>query len=332
MHSLLALSASHLAWLTGCPLAANIAFEHRGVALKGLHEAIGSFVRGNSDAVLAASLLLSWQATEWLVETKAAHHIFLINFRRDWTRLMHGTFSVSFVNALGEFATNISKIIDAMQPWQNESRFEDFIAEKNTFPTAPPSPDTPFNNPKHADLDALRVASLQLRKLEAYLKGDIEGTEAIIQLINFVEGLRTLSPNHTTTQRFDMLDPLRTWLLWLPVTYVQKERMPLSAFVILAYYYTTALMVEPLFPEIGAAYFGSLSLSPIEEIARRLVSFNTCQTSQEDFQTALNLMAYPMDMAYKFRIRMGLVLPEGVALLRQVICAHHVRAEGRSIS
>ena len=71
MHSLLALSASHLAWLTGCPLAANIAFEHRGVALKGLHEAIGSFVRENSDAVLAASLLLSWQAAEWLVETKS---------------------------------------------------------------------------------------------------------------------------------------------------------------------------------------------------------------------------------------------------------------------
>ncbi|KAH6668311.1 hypothetical protein B0J14DRAFT_159287 [Halenospora varia] len=300
MHSLLALSASHLAWLTGCSLTANIAFEHRGVALKGLHEAIGSFLRENSDAVLAASLLLSWQATEW----------------RDWTRLMHGT----------------SSIIDAMQPWKNESRLEDFIAEKSTFPTAPPSPDTPFNYPKHTDLDALQLASLQLRKLEAYLKDDIEGTEAVAQLINFVEGLRRLSPSHTTTQRFDMLDPLRTWLLWLPVRYVQQAQMPLSAFVVLAYYYTIALIVEPLFPEIGAAYFGSLSLNPIEEIARRLVSLNACETSQEDFQTALNFMAYPMDMAYKFRIRMGLVLPERVALLRQVIFAHHARAMARSMS
>jgi hypothetical protein len=42
-----------------------MAYEHRGVALKGLHEAIGAFSRENSDAVLAASLLLSWQATEW---------------------------------------------------------------------------------------------------------------------------------------------------------------------------------------------------------------------------------------------------------------------------
>jgi hypothetical protein len=219
-----------------------------------------------------------------------------------------------------------------MQPWKNESRFEDFIAEKSTFPTAPPSPDTPFNYPKHTDLDALQLASLQLRKLEAYLKDDIEGTEAVAQLINFIEGLRTLSPSHTTTQRFDMLDPLRTWLLWLPVRYMQQAQMPLSAFVVLAYYYTIALIVEPLFPEIGAAYFGSLSLNPIEEIARRLVSLNACETSQEDFQTALNFMAYPMDMAYKFRIRMGLVLPKRVALLRQVIFAHHARAMARSMS
>jgi transcription factor-like protein len=101
MHSLLALSASHLAWLTGCPLTANMVFEHRGIALKGLRNAIGSFLRENSDAILAASLLLSWQATEWLVEIKAVTHTFLISFRRDWTRLMHGTSSVNLGYALG---------------------------------------------------------------------------------------------------------------------------------------------------------------------------------------------------------------------------------------
>lgn len=69
MHALLALSASHLAWLTDCPLTATLAVEHRGVALKGLHEAIGAFSRENSDAVLAASLLLSWQAQEWSVKS-----------------------------------------------------------------------------------------------------------------------------------------------------------------------------------------------------------------------------------------------------------------------
>jgi len=70
MHALLALSATHLAWLTDCPLTSNMAYVHRGIALKGLHEAIGEFSRGNSDAVLAASLLLSWQTKEWSVESQ----------------------------------------------------------------------------------------------------------------------------------------------------------------------------------------------------------------------------------------------------------------------
>lgn len=65
MSSVLAFSAAHLAWLTGSSETNHLAYYHRGIALKGLQEAIGSFSRQTSDAVLAASILLSWQATEW---------------------------------------------------------------------------------------------------------------------------------------------------------------------------------------------------------------------------------------------------------------------------
>jgi hypothetical protein len=67
MSAVLALSASHLAWETNDSETEHLAYHHRGVALKGLHEAIGSFSRDNSEAILAASMLLSWQATEWYV-------------------------------------------------------------------------------------------------------------------------------------------------------------------------------------------------------------------------------------------------------------------------
>lgn len=65
MESLLAFSAMHIAFLTDCPIVGNMAYEHRGRALGGLHEAISSFSYETSDAVLAASLVLSWQATDW---------------------------------------------------------------------------------------------------------------------------------------------------------------------------------------------------------------------------------------------------------------------------
>jgi hypothetical protein len=283
MHALLALSATHLAWLTDCPLTANMAYVHRGIALKGLHEAIGEFSRGNSDAVLAASLLLSWQTKEW----------------RGWTQLMHGT----------------SSVIDAMQPWKNESQFGDFIAEQSTFPTAPPSPagSQPLSQPRKHDLDALQRAYAQLQKVEIHLKENGEDPQAIQRLMTFVREVRKVSPSHTAAQRFEMLNPLRTWLFWLPVMFLQQTRGSQSALVILAHYYTVALVVEPLFPEVGAAYFGSLSLGPIEEIARRLFSINVSQTSNTDMQTPLNLMEYPIDMVSQFRSRQGWVQPERTA-------------------
>jgi hypothetical protein len=65
MHSILAFSASHMAWISQSSETRNLAFQHAGIGLKGLHEGIANFTRANSDAVLASSLLLAWQATDW---------------------------------------------------------------------------------------------------------------------------------------------------------------------------------------------------------------------------------------------------------------------------
>jgi hypothetical protein len=203
-----------------------------------------------------------------------------------------------------------------MQPWKNESQFGDFIAEQSTFPTAPPSPapgSKKLSNPRKQDLDSLQRAYAQLQKVEAHLKESNEEVKAIQQLMTFVRGVRKVSPSHTAAQRFEMLNPLRAWLFWLPIVFLQQTRGSPSALVTLAHYYTVALVVEPMFPEVGASYFGSLSLGPIEEIARRLFSINVSQTSDADMQTPLNLMEYPIDMVSKFRARMGWVQPERTA-------------------
>jgi len=202
-----------------------------------------------------------------------------------------------------------------MQSWQNESQFGDFIAERSTFPTAPPSPapgGKKLSNPRKQDLDALQSAYTQLQRVEAHLKENNEDPKAIQQLMTFVRGVRKVSPSHTASQRFDLLNPLRTWLFWLPVMFLQQPRGSPSALVILAHYYTVALVVEPLFPEVGAAYFGSLSLGPIESIARRLFSISISGPGS-DMSTPLNLMEYPIDMVSKFRGRMGWIQPERTA-------------------
>ncbi|KAK4104777.1 hypothetical protein N658DRAFT_188789 [Parathielavia hyrcaniae] len=279
LHALLAFSAMHLAYLTGCPAVGNMAYEHRGIALKGLQEAISTFSRGTSDAILAASLVLSWQATDW----------------RSWTQLMQGT----------------SSVIEAMEPWKHESQFGDFIAESSTFPTAPPSPtpDHQPSQPREDDLEAFQRALQQLQKLETFLKKNREDTKAVAQLITFMKGSRKVTSSLSVAQQFDRLKPLRTWLFWLPVMYLQRNGASPSALVVIAQYYTAALLMERLFPEIGAAYFGSMTIGPVEQIARRLYSLRNSGHADGDVQTPLGLMEFPIEAVNEFRSRMGWVQP-----------------------
>lgn len=65
MNSLMAFSAAHLAWITGNQDTNRLAYHHQGSAMQGLRTAISSFSEDNCEAILAASILLSWQATEW---------------------------------------------------------------------------------------------------------------------------------------------------------------------------------------------------------------------------------------------------------------------------
>jgi hypothetical protein len=65
MSAILAFGATHLAAETGSVDTRNLAYHHRGVALNGLHMAIGNFSQESSDAILAASILLSWHAPDW---------------------------------------------------------------------------------------------------------------------------------------------------------------------------------------------------------------------------------------------------------------------------
>jgi hypothetical protein len=277
MHSLLAFSAMHIAHLTGCPLVGNLEYEHRGVALKGLQQAIGSFSRETSDAVLAASLVLSWQATDW----------------RSWTQLMQGTLSV----------------MDAMEAWKNESLFVDFINDSRTFPTAPPSPalDHKSSQPAKEDLDAYQQTLQQLQTVEAYLKHSKQEalTKSMGLLISFLKGSRKVSPTYSVVQQFDRLRPLRTYLFWLPIEFLQKNGASPNALVTMAQYYMVSLLMERLFPEIGAAYFGSLCIGPAEDIARRLFAMSQSSGGEPSITKPLALMEFPIETVKEFRSRMG---------------------------
>lgn len=64
MHALLAFAAMHIGIFTSCRLVGKMVLEYRQSALIGLRNAIETFSRETSDAILGASIVLSWQATD----------------------------------------------------------------------------------------------------------------------------------------------------------------------------------------------------------------------------------------------------------------------------
>lgn len=200
----------------------------------------------------------------------------------------------------------MGQVIQAMDSWADRSEFTDFIAESSTFPTAPPSPipDHKPSQPRQEDLEVFERTLQQLQKVEQYLKQKREDPKTFSRLIGFLKGARKVSPTLEASQQFDRLQPLRTWMFFLPVMCLQQTRVTPSTLVVIAHHYTVGLVMERLFPEIGTAYFGSMAVRPLERIADHL--FSKAQTEHDlDLQAPNNLMSYPLAMVNEFRFRMG---------------------------
>ncbi|KAH0614035.1 uncharacterized protein H6S33_005921 [Morchella sextelata] len=270
MHSLLALSASHLSWLTACSATMHLAYQHRGLALKGLQKAIGSFCKENSDAVLAASILLSWQATDW----------------RTWASLMQGT----------------STVIDEMQEWKGESQLSDFIEEKQIFGRTPYRPQI-VNSER--DRQVLNHIFNSLERLQPYVSGKVEEERGLNELINFIQNLKNYIPIQSPEEQFEHIYPLRSWLFFLPIDFVKRVERDPDVMILLAHFYGVALAVEPLFPAVGAAYFGTMSIGPIEEIHKTLLRLNSEGVEGKVLEWPISLMDFPLEMVHEFKLRMG---------------------------
>ncbi|RMZ75991.1 hypothetical protein DV738_g5155, partial [Chaetothyriales sp. CBS 135597] len=277
MSALLAMSAYHLAWQTQNVDTKNLAYHHQGVALKGLHEAIGAFSRDNSDAILAASMLLSWQAAEW----------------RPWASLQQG----------------VSTVMNAMRPWAHESdlaqylNFQRSMARGMTSSTpAYPTPTIPMSN---ENLRRVEEMMGELHNLKVRLANNEELAEHVGRLLEYLRQLQQSFPIPAPEQAFIRLQPLRELIFWLPPLILRAGEYDLGPFTVLAHLYATALILEPLFPEIGGAYFGEMCLAPLEKIHDILRTRRNSQPQASDFQVALSLVEVPMQMATMYRSRQG---------------------------
>ncbi|KAK5016387.1 hypothetical protein LTR60_002426 [Cryomyces antarcticus] len=203
--------------------------------------------------------------------------------------------------------TGTKTIVAHMQPWRHESMFAGHIIEQGltapqAFPNATGYPVT--QESRREQQATLQHIAHSLQRIRSYLAGIEQGLLWIDRLRDYIERLRTSNPAQTSEEQFGQLYTLRKWLFWVPVYLVQSQGRDVHVLLVLAYFYATALALEPMYPEIGSAFCANMAFPPLEEILRIVSTMQSTSSFSQDLQGIALIMEIPREMATRFRSRL----------------------------
>lgn len=196
-----------------------------------------------------------------------------------------------------------------MRPWAHESELARFLDVQRSMSRAR-TPSTPtFANSNvigmAPDDDIRRVDEMRtaLHNLKARLAHSEEMADHVSTVFDFLSDLRADFPIPAPERAFTRLQPLRDLIFWLPPGVLRAGESDLTALTMLAHLYATALVVEGLFPEIGASYLGVMCLAPLERIHEILQSRRATQPADSGCQMALQIVEFPMRVMSSYKAR-----------------------------
>ncbi|KAJ5581606.1 hypothetical protein N7535_000226 [Penicillium sp. DV-2018c] len=272
MSSILSLSAFHLAFLTRDQETRQLAFSHKVTALQGLQTALASFSKENCDAILAASVLLSWQATE----------------HQSWASLQHG----------------ISIVLESMHPlWKQESDLAQYIENQRALSTSYGSMGGTYQ-PLDEDMAHLDQTIQTLQVTQKRVSHNLEHSQRLGELIEFTQQFRDNFPNQTPAKSFESIQTLRRWIFWLPPSMLRNSESDISTLPILAQFFAVGIALDRFFPELGGAYLGAPSIGPLEEMYRIIATHNATDPYNPDSRLAMALMDLPRGIVARYRSRL----------------------------
>ena len=126
------------------------------------------------------------------------------------------------------------------------------------------------------------------------------------ELLDFLRHFRENLPNQTPEQAFECVQPLRRWLFWLPPAMLRGGEGDIGALAILAHFFAAGVALDSIFPDLGGAYLGPLSIMPIEEISRIILGSSSTDPFNPELQQALNLMDLPQQIVTGYKNRLYL--------------------------
>ena len=193
------------------------------------------------------------------------------------------------------------QVISHMGPWKTASRFvaifEDhapFQSPKPMYTTSPLGPAMPMGSESF-----LQEAQDALDQLSMNLTADAQLQQRAQEMLQFVRDLTTRGASMGVEQLFQALQPLRTWLLCMPIVTICAEKMRREDVIVLGHLYAVCLAVGFMLPDCnGAILRGTVSRS-IEEIDRKLHEGQSLKRPRKIEE----MMQFPCHMVAKFNLR-----------------------------
>jgi hypothetical protein len=192
-----------------------------------------------------------------------------------------------------------------MRPWIHESEIASYIESQRSIAGArtPVTPNFPQTQPRTEDLARLDQATAALHDLRGRLTNSVELSDLISRLLLFLQELRRDFPLQAPEEAFERLQELRQWLFWLPSALFRPEESDLGAMAVLSHFFGVALALDPLFPEIGGSYLGSMSVTQIEDMQRVLLARRAAHPQETGVMTALSLMEVPLRTVSSYKAK-----------------------------
>ena len=153
-----------------------------------------------------------------------------------------------------------------MSSWKGSSRFIAYIQDNPGFF----SPRSLQASTLSLDDESLFLATGALQRLSTRLANHHPLSRRLHEMLEFTQEIQTYSATMQSDQIFEKLQPLRSWLFWMPVTLIRADEIESSAMILLAQLYTIALAIDSSLPELGGAALGSLTVGAIQEIDSKL--------------------------------------------------------------
>lgn len=192
-----------------------------------------------------------------------------------------------------------------MRPWFHKSELANYLEGQRSLcltglpsPPAVPSHSTQLPPEELRKLDQMTTS---LHNLRLRLANDEELTGHVDHVTTYLQQIRQDLPLQAPEKAFDRMQHLRSLLFWLPPAILRAGEPDLGSITMLCHFYAVALVLEPLFPEIGGAYLGGLSVGPIEYMQEMLQRRKSSLSQDNGLQVALGLIETPVQIAAAYR-------------------------------